>query len=314
MMCANPYTVYEDSYVGCGQCLFCRINHAREWQHRLLLEASCWEVSIFATLTYDPMFSPYDGSLKPRDITLFLKRLRRRMEPLKIRYYCVGEYGEDTGLPHYHLALFGVGWEYNYCPERKGEVLYSFDNVVENSWKCGHVHVGEINHKSARYMTNYVTKFMNQEKFKALKGRHPEFSRMSLRPGIGAPAMVHIAETLLKKGFPKELIVSQLHYGNIKYPLGDYLKKILHVGRKGDVLAEFREGRSRLFDAGLEYIGWVDDRGMAQFSEDKDDGVVFVRADGDVDCSTRSHRLSKRKAKRFAIEANRKQFKQRRSI
>ncbi len=114
-MCKDPYSPFEDIHVGCGRCLFCRINHAREWQHRLLLEASTWEVSIFATLTYDTMRTPYDGSLIPRDLKLFMKRLRKRMEPLRIRFYAVGEYGEDEAEhPHYHLALFGVGWEYKY--------------------------------------------------------------------------------------------------------------------------------------------------------------------------------------------------------
>ncbi len=186
--------------------------------------------------------------------------------------------------------------------------------MVEDSWKCGFVHVGEINKDSARYMTNYVTKFMNFEKSKKLNGRHPEFARMSNRPGIGAPAMVHIAEELKKSGYSNKTIVNELHYGNRHMPLGAYLTRSLHKGRKGDILAEFHEGRSRLLDNGIEYIGWLDNRGMVQGPGDSDDGVVFYRSNDDGGSTTRDHNLSKGKGKRFKIEANRRQFRQKRSI
>ena len=91
---------------GCGQCIPCRINRKRLWTHRLMLESFSHSDATFVTLTYDP--EKYSGeSLRPEDVTKFLKRLRRKLEPKKLRYYLVGEYGDKTGRPHYHIALFG---------------------------------------------------------------------------------------------------------------------------------------------------------------------------------------------------------------
>ena len=125
MLCKNPYSPYEGTYVGCGRCLFCRIHGARVWQHRLMLEESVWELSCFATLTYDEMREPYDRSVNPKELVNFMKRLRRRMEPLKVRFYGVGEYGEESGRPHYHVCLFGVGKEIAYCEEMKSNRFFS---------------------------------------------------------------------------------------------------------------------------------------------------------------------------------------------
>jgi hypothetical protein len=320
MLCKHPYNVRGQVYVSCGTCLFCRINKAREWQHRILLEMSTWEYSSFVTLTYDNDNLPEDYSVDPKVLQKFLKRVRRRVEPWRIRFYGVGEYGDPNldplglGRPHYHVALFGVRPVVGWCNSSKGHRCFSENNVVEDSWKHGFVHVGEINKHSARYMTNYVTKFMNFKKSEKLQGRTPEFSRMSTRPGIGAPALVSIAERLLEKGYPKERIISELHYGNHKLPLGNYLKENLHKMREGDILAEFREGRSRLFDLGIEYIGWVDYRRNKEPLADSYDDCVGLRP---VDVKRRGFRdflLAKTKGRRFATEANRRQFRQRRCV
>jgi len=49
-------------------------------------------------------------SLIKRDVQLFVKRLRKDQDArglAKIRYYLVGEYGDQTKRPHYHAAIFG---------------------------------------------------------------------------------------------------------------------------------------------------------------------------------------------------------------
>ena len=85
------------------------------WASRILLEASQHAESAFLTLTYS------DGALEeknvttqwvrrtteglptltPRDLTLFMKRLREEIAPKKIRFYAVGEYGDQTERPHW---------------------------------------------------------------------------------------------------------------------------------------------------------------------------------------------------------------------
>ena len=92
--------------VGCGQCIHCRANRRREWVLRILLELEKHEFNTFLTLTYDDVHLPADQSLKTEHLTNFFKRLRYKVD-YPIRYYAVGEYGEETERPHYHVALFG---------------------------------------------------------------------------------------------------------------------------------------------------------------------------------------------------------------
>lgn len=60
-----------------------------------------------------------------------------------------------------------------------------------------------------------------------LYGRHPEFSRQSLRPGIGAPYVGEIVKTL--KQFNLDTTQSDvpvtLRHGNRQLPLGRYLTR-----------------------------------------------------------------------------------------
>jgi hypothetical protein len=285
-----------------------------------MLEESVWEQSSFVTLTYNEEKMPEDWSVKPDILQRYIKRVRKKCEPFRIRFYGVGEYGDPNecsrglGRPHYHIALFGVGNELRFCDKLKKVRAFSVDNVVEDSWKHGFVHVGYINKNSARYISNYVTKFMNFEKSRLLKGRSPEFARMSNRPGIGAPAMVQLAEELIEQGYSKKTIVGELYYGNKNLPLGEYLTKKLHKSRGGDPSAEFREGRARLIDMGIEYIGWSDSERVQKHYKNKAYDCIGGSVDGDQRDSVRNFRLSKRKGTRFKIEASRRQFRQRRSI
>ena len=70
-----PDGLKEATPFGCGQCLPCRINAARVWTHRLLLEGAVNEESCFVTLTYEDM--PEDGDVSKVTLQKFIKRLRR---------------------------------------------------------------------------------------------------------------------------------------------------------------------------------------------------------------------------------------------
>ena len=91
--------------VPCGLCLECRIQHARQWADRCVLEAKNYKDNYFVTLTYDDDFLPNHNSLEPRDLQLFLKRLRKTFPHTKIRFLASGEYGDSSFRPHYHLIL-----------------------------------------------------------------------------------------------------------------------------------------------------------------------------------------------------------------
>lgn len=176
--CAFPVRIGGD-YVPCGKCMPCRTRRRREWTGRIILETLSHAESAFVTLTYSPENLPrtlaLDPTLDPRDLTLFLKRLRKAVEPVPIRYFAVGEYGARTFRPHYHVLIFGLG------PFAR--------DVIEKAWGLGFVTVGTATVASARYCAHYTTKKMTTGDDPRLKeGQHPEFARMSRMPGIGAGA------------------------------------------------------------------------------------------------------------------------------
>lgn len=224
MMCKHPYVHPSGNAFGCGQCLPCRINRRRVWQHRLILESLKHPASCFVTLTYNDEHLPDGGSLSPHDLQKFLKRLRRVIEPLKIRFYGVGEYGDRTWRPHYHLAIFGIGID--------------FVHVIADAWSVdgvpiGHVVVGSLTFESAGYIAGYVTKKLTNGKdekvCEVLDGRYPEFARMSNRPGIGSGVIDEVADVLMSDVGSKELLrlgdVPQvLQHGGKAMPLGRYLR------------------------------------------------------------------------------------------
>ena len=46
-------------------------------------------------------------TLQKSDLQKFFKRLRKKTHE-KISYYAVGEYGDNTQRPHYHIILFNA--------------------------------------------------------------------------------------------------------------------------------------------------------------------------------------------------------------
>ena len=109
----------------CGQCVGCRLDYAREWANRIMLEKQYYpdEECFFLTLTYNDEHLPlaYDcdpdtgelhgcvtSPLNPDDLRRFWMRLRKRFSDCDIRYYACGEYGDLHYRPHYHAIVFGL--------------------------------------------------------------------------------------------------------------------------------------------------------------------------------------------------------------
>lgn len=244
-MCRNPYLGPNGAY-GCGQCMPCRVNKRRVWAHRLMLEASLYKDNAFVTLTYsdEHLVRTSSGKLTlcPDDLKNFLKRLRRQFEPSRLRFFAVGEYGHDgTRLwnPHYHLALFNYPG-CSYCTTTSGSAYRQCDcascSVVQKCWKKGLTHVGTLAPESADYVCGYVTKKLTDGGDSRLEGRHPEFTRMSLKPkakgepgGIGGEAMHEVGDTVLRFDLVGSTgdVPSELRHGRRRKPLGRYLRRQL---------------------------------------------------------------------------------------
>lgn len=175
---------------GCGRCLPCRINKARIWTNRLLLESMCHDENCFLTVTYND--DNYPGELDKKEVQRYVKRIRRRIYPKGIRFFAVGEYGEDTKRAHYHFALFGVSehdvkilsdaWQFGSVRVRKAYRGYDgerFRIIREGERFRGNIEVGELNKDSARYMTGYLMKPNKRD------GKEMSWTLQSRKPGIG---------------------------------------------------------------------------------------------------------------------------------
>lgn len=238
---------------GCGQCLPCRINRSRQWARRQMLESLTHDDNTFATLTYDDEHLPAGGNLVPRHLQLWLKRFRKEQNT-KVRFYAAGEYGEKYSRPHYHLSLFGVHWS-QVVPRP------SFSDGEQNwgrcpSWPNGTVHVAPFNEITAAYVSGYVVKKMTAQDDPRLRGRHPEFGRMSRNPGIGAPAIPILANALAHLEF--EDVPSQIRIGGKTVSLSRYLLNRLRLacGFTPTEIANIKEKKT--FEQTLELSALLD--------------------------------------------------------
>lgn len=191
----------------------------------MLLESLVSSDSSFVTLTYDDQHKPKGDSLDPSHPRNWLKRLRKVLSPQKIRYFLVGEYGSETQRPHYHIALFGVH------PLVAGGTDGG-SGLVQSTWNRGFTYTGELTSDSAMYIAGYCTKKMTSRKDPRLNGRYPEFSRMSLRPGLGAHAVKDIARSLDTDAGLQHItdcgdVPYALNHARKSLPLGRYLRGLL---------------------------------------------------------------------------------------
>lgn len=228
MLCANAfYPVGSMIGYPCMKCRPCLVNRARIWASRIWLEAQCHEESCFVTLTYDDKKpgSVAEGELCPADTQNWLKRLRSVMAPKRLRFYLVGEYGPQTGRPHYHAVLFGLGAID--AGGTDGSLLLGHGGVVRSTWTMGGSVVSELNRERCCYVAGYVSEKL--EHARKLNGKHPEFCRMSLRPGIGATAVAHVARSLESPFGLREIadrgdVPISLQMGRSALPLGRYVR------------------------------------------------------------------------------------------
>lgn len=201
--------------INCGRCIGCRLAKTSDWATRIMHEAQLHNQNAFVTLSYNDDKLPRKGdiiskrkgtyvkenyTLVTEHLQTFFKRLRKYLEPKKIRYFACGEYGSrlgrenynrlyqrDFGRPHYHCIIF------DYFPddikiykETKFGKLYT-SAKLEKLWKNGFVIIGNVDYESASYTASYtIKKFRGKpDDVKKYYGNNiPEFACMSRKPGI----------------------------------------------------------------------------------------------------------------------------------
>lgn len=201
----SPNVIVVDDYIDvpCGKCIGCRLAYSRDWANRCMLEAKEHEHNYFITLTYDDEHLPISHyidentgelcsipTLRKRDLTLFYKRLRKRLGYDGIRYFSCGEYGDTTYRPHYHAIMFNLE-----LPDLKfyknGHVdgtKYYTSELLNSIWQNGYVIIGDVTWDSCAYVARYVMKKRKgkdsivYEKYNIT----PPYVVMSRRPGIAA--------------------------------------------------------------------------------------------------------------------------------
>jgi len=172
MQCVKTIVLYEGTLkkpteYPCGKCLACKKQRARDWSIRLLHEMSEHERSCFITLTYEDAFYPDNGSISKRELQLFFKRLRKKFNDKKIKYFACGEYGDRTHRAHYHAIIFGIGFkELNVYQgsSKNGKPIFT-SKELQQLWLFGFVSVGSVDIKSINYVVGYVMKKLGSKEY-----------------------------------------------------------------------------------------------------------------------------------------------------
>lgn len=204
MECFKPRVINHIGTVPCGQCLACLHNRSSHWQTRLKIEYGNSITAYFVTLTYEDTFLPVAENgvpvLRPKDVQDWLKRLRKAISPIKLRFYLCGEYGTKTLRPHYHAILFiprceefdfrsfglkqGVSDSIPSGPEFDIRTFEAFDRTIKATWKRGFTVLAPVSESHFKYVAKYVSSYSKLPEFYK-DYRYRPFSRCSLRPAIG---------------------------------------------------------------------------------------------------------------------------------
>lgn len=201
------------------------MTYRQSWSARIQLEAACHEASCFFTLTYSQDFLPDPPALDPKHLQDFLKRLRRRLEPMKIRFFACGEYGSRSLRPHYHGVLFGV------------PCSLQIEKIILESWAMGHIQCAPLSPARAAYVAKYVCKEVSGDD-PIPSGWQKEFARMSNKPGIGSLYVDNMARAINNAndkqklaGYPllTELLGGSMRIGPVFYPVARYLRDKLKL-------------------------------------------------------------------------------------
>lgn len=205
--------------IACGRCIGCRLDRSRMWALRCVHEAQMHDENSFITLTFSDE-NLGDGSLHVQDFQRFMKRLRKDISPIQVRFFHCGEYGSKLGRPHHHACLFGYDFPDKVLFKKSSSGNLYVSPQLMKLWPYGHSTVGNVTFDSAAYVARYVLKkwskdnLQGEELYDAMSSltdeeqkkkhyghRHPEYITMSRRGGIGESWYNKFKSDLYPNGF-----------------------------------------------------------------------------------------------------------------
>lgn len=156
--CKDARTLYVPT--GCGNCIECRKQKAREWQVRLAEELKSNKFAYFITFTFSNESlqhlskvckSKDENSIATKGVRLFLERWRRKYKK-SLKHWFITELGhEGTERIHIHGIIFSDK-EIN-------------TKVLEYRWKYGWISIGDYcTQRTINYIVKYVTKIDKDHK------------------------------------------------------------------------------------------------------------------------------------------------------
>lgn len=130
--------------------------------------------------------------------------------------------------PHYHVVLFGIAPEReNYVIRDQARAVFQVERIIKSSWPKGQVHVGRVTEKSLAYCCKHLTKGLKNE-IRYEDWMQPEFARMSLRPALGAGAILDFEQWLTSSQGARAIaatgdVPKTFRSNNTQYSFGRYL-------------------------------------------------------------------------------------------
>lgn len=161
MQCVNQIQVLNPKTgkiikVPCGTCYACQSNKRSSWMFRNTVELQYSQSAFFVTLTYNDtslLRLPFHASSNLRmplkaDYQRWLKRLRKALQPAKVRYFLCHEYGDESLRPHYHALLY-LDTDIS---------LTDMRCLISDTWRYGNITCDFVSPARIHYLTKYVTK------------------------------------------------------------------------------------------------------------------------------------------------------------
>lgn len=195
------------------------------------MEAKAHPATAFVTLTYKDEYLTMAGNrptVVPRDLDLWLHRVRKHKHVTPFKYFAIGEYGCKTERPHYHALLFGLDAD-------------NIQDAVHDTWAkkgdpIGRLTVDPIHTSHPAYVAHYTTKKISADKeTEWLGGRHKEFTRRSR--GLGHIAVPDLCSVYNTPAGERYLIENRDVHRSFEtdgktWPLDDFMqdKMRAHVG------------------------------------------------------------------------------------